>query len=340
MTDVENILTLAIETSCDETSVAIVKGRDVLAVGTQTHLEHKDFGGIVPEIASRRHIELLDVLVKKLINTINLDLKDIDAVAVTNGPGLIGSLLVGVSYAKGLAQGLRKPLVGINHIYGHIQAAFIENEIVVPYIALVVSGGHTILVYTEDNIHFEVLGQTRDDAAGEAFDKAAKLLNLGFPGGPIIDKVSQNIEAPYEFPIGLKKEGNLDFSFSGLKTSLLYFIKDKELSDKNEVYKIAASFQKAVIEALLYKLENAVKIKKVKNILVVGGVSANSLLRREIYKRFPNYNIIIPPLKYCTDNAAMIAFSANVLHPLWSVNWNKDYTLEAYANLDLNTIYM
>ncbi len=329
-------LTLAIETSCDDTSVALVKGREVLSLFIQTHLEHQDFGGVVPEIASRKHAELLEVLVKKTLKENNITMDDIDSIGVTNGPGLLGSLLVGVMFAKGLAQANNKPLIGINHIFGHISANFIENELKLPYIALVVSGGHTELLYTEDHFHFEVIGKTRDDAAGEAFDKGAKLLNLPYPGGPVIDKISKEIDNPsFEFPIAMKQKNNFDFSFSGLKTSLLYFLKENERTEEN-VANIAASYQKAIVDTLIYKLKNAVKKYNVDNIVVAGGVSGNSKLRDSLHKTFKHKSVSIPSLKYCTDNAAMIGVATNMLKDKWENNWNKEYTLEAFSNMRID----
>ena len=328
-------LTLAIETSCDDTSVALVRDRDVLSVYTQTHLEHSDFGGVVPEIASRKHSELLEPLVKKVLKENNVTMDDIDSIGVTNGPGLLGSLLVGVMFAKGLAQANNKPLIGINHMFGHISANFIENEIRLPYLALVVSGGHTEILYTEDNFNFEVVGKTRDDAAGEAFDKGAKLLGLPYPGGPVIDKMSKGVDTPYEFPIAMKQKNNYDFSFSGLKTSLLYFLQKNEKTEEN-VAEIAASYQKTIVDTLIYKLNIAVKKYDAKNIVVAGGVSGNSRLRSAINGKFSRLNVSIPPLKYCSDNAAMIGTAVNILKDRWEDNWNKDYSIEAFSNMRID----
>jgi len=329
-------LTLSIETSCDETSVALVRDREILAVYTQTHLEHSDFGGVVPEIASRKHSELLEPLVTKAFKENNITMDDIDSIGVTNGPGLLGSLLVGVMFAKGLAQSNNKPLIGINHMFGHISANFIENELKLPYLALVVSGGHTEILYTEDNFHFEVVGKTRDDAAGEAFDKGAKLLGLPYPGGPVIDEISKDIKNPsYNFPIAMKRKDNYDFSFSGLKTSLLYFTKNNKITE-DLVADVAASYQKTIVDTLIYKLKLAVKKYDAKNIVVAGGVSGNSRLRREIFYNFKNLNISMPSLKYCTDNAAMIGVAVNMLKYKWENNWNKEYTIEAFSNMKID----
>ncbi len=329
-------LTLAIETSCDETSVALVKDREVINVYTQTHLEHSDFGGVVPEIASRKHSELLEPLVKKAFKENNITINDIDSIGVTNGPGLLGSLLVGVMFAKGLAQANNIPLIGINHMFGHISANFIENELHLPYLALVVSGGHTEILYTEDNFNFEVVGKTRDDAAGEAFDKGAKLLGLPYPGGPVIDEISKDIKNPsFEFPIAMKQKNNYDFSFSGLKTSLLYFLQKNERTEEN-VADIAASYQKTIVDTLIFKLRIAIKKYDAKNIVVAGGVSGNSRLRSEIKYKFKHLNVSIPSLQYCTDNAAMIGVGVNLLKDRWKDNWNKDYTIEAHSNMRID----
>lgn len=338
--EIKNITTLAIESSCDETSVAVVKGKSVLSTFTHTQLEHSDFGGVVPEIASRKHAEFIELLYKKAISEAQIRCNNIDAVGATNCPGLLGSLLVGTMFAKGLAQVLKVPMIGINHVYAHIQAAFIENDIALPYLALVVSGGHTILLYTKDNINFEVIGTTRDDAAGEAFDKGAKILNLGYPGGPIIDKISAGVDpSKYSFTVALKVKNNFDFSFSGLKTQLLYFVRENK-PDESEIKFVAASYQKAIVDSLMYKTQMAAKHYGVKNIVVSGGVSGNSSLRENLVDKFSkNYNILIPSIKYCTDNAAMVGISTNILFEQWKNSWNQNYSVESYPTVNFKKVW-
>ncbi len=303
---------LAIETSCDETSVAIYKNKILKANIVYSQIDiHKRFGGVVPEVASRDHIRKIDSVFEEALTKSEMSVKEIDAVAVTYGPGLIGPLLIGISFAKGLALSLKKPLIAINHLIGHMNAIFIEHpQLKPPLLFLIVSGGHTELVYMKDYDKFEVLGHTLDDSAGEAFDKVAKILDLGYPGGPVIDKISKNgNDNFYRFPRPLINSNNYNFSFSGLKTSVLYYLKkqDQEFikAHKND---IAASFQKAVTDILISKTARAYKEKKCP-ICIVGGVAANSKLREE-FKRKGIKDIYYPSVKYCTDNAAMIGYAA------------------------------
>jgi len=317
---------LAIETSCDESSAAVVKnGTEILSNLVASQIEfHKKYGGVVPEISSRKHVEVLHPLVNEAMEEAKVRFKDLDAIAVTYGPGLVGSLLVGLCAAKGYAYSLGIPLIGVNHVEGHIYANFLKSQIPnsklktnhksqipnFPFICLVVSGGHTIIVLVKGHGEYETLGRTRDDAAGEAFDKVARFLGLGFPGGPIIDKVAKEGDPhAVEFPRAMMDEG-YDFSFSGLKTAVVYHVKrmKKEKLSDIEVKDLAASFQKAAVDTLVDKTIKAAMDKNIKTIALAGGVSANSLLRSELKKKAEaqNIEVIIPPINLCTDNAAMI----------------------------------
>lgn len=312
-----DIYILGIESSCDETSAAVVKnGRYVLSniISSQIDL-HKIYGGVVPEIASRKHIENIDTVIDDAMTEARLSFDDIDAIAVTYGPGLVGALLVGVSEAKALSYSLNKPLIGVHHIEGHISANYIENvEFKPPYISLVVSGGHTHIVYVKDYGEYEILGRTRDDAAGEAYDKVARAIGMGYPGGPKIDNAAKkgNPDAIH-FPRVFLEEDSYDFSFSGLKSAVLNYINKQKMLNINIVAEdVAASFQKAVIEVLVSKTIKAVKETKVKQVALAGGVAANSELRKQMKIACEKDNIFlnIPSPILCTDNAAMIASAA------------------------------
>ena len=313
----KDIKILAIESSCDETAAAVVvNGRQVLSNIISSQIEtHKKFGGVVPEVASRKHIEAVNTVVEQALEEASMHLSDIDAIAVTYGPGLVGALLVGIQYAKGLAYGSKKPLIGINHIEGHISANFIQHkDLKPPFMCLVVSGGHTFIVYVKDFGKFEVIGETRDDAAGEAYDKVARALGLGYPGGPKIDILSKegNKEA-IKFPKANFHDDSLDFSFSGVKSSVLNYLNKMEM--KNEMVNkadVAASFQKAVVEVLTDNALKACKIKKVDKIAIAGGVASNSELRRNLIEKGHNKGIevLFPDPILCTDNAAMIGSAA------------------------------
>ncbi|MFQ5456138.1 MAG: tRNA (adenosine(37)-N6)-threonylcarbamoyltransferase complex transferase subunit TsaD [Nitrospirota bacterium] len=307
------MLILGIETSCDETSAAIVRdGKDVVSniVFSQEYI-HKRYGGIVPELACRRHIEVIDMVVLNCLKDAEISFSDIEAVAVTSGPGLIGALLVGVYFAKGLAYGLQIPLLAINHLDGHIMASFIEDtHIEFPLVALIASGGHTHLYYVEDILNYKQIGRTLDDAAGEALDKGAKMLGLGYPGGPVIEKLAATgISDKIQFPRAYLSRDSLDFSFSGLKTSLLNYLRNKDSVPESELPDITASYQQAIIEVLINKTIAAAIRYKVKGIIVAGGVSANSLLRKYLAENASKHGLLLymPSLQYCTDNAAMIA---------------------------------
>ena len=282
----KDIITLSIESSCDETAVAVLKnGREVLANIVSTQIElHKKFGGVVPEVASRKHIENIDAVYQEALDTAGIKAEDIDHIAVTYGPGLVGALLVGLSYAKALAFTLGVPLVGVNHMQGHINANYIQHKgLKPPFITLVVSGGHTHLVEVKDYQNYEILGRTRDDASGEAFDKISRAMGLGYPGGPIIDKLAkQGNKHAIEFPRAYLDD-SYDFSFSGLKSAVLNYLNAQKMKKQEIVVEdVAASFQEAVVEVLSTKAVNAAEEKGYKIIALSGGVAANSALREKI----------------------------------------------------------
>lgn len=308
----KDIITLSIESSCDETAVAILKnGREVLANIVSTQIElHKKFGGVVPEVASRKHIENIDAVYQEALDTANIKAEEIDHIAVTYGPGLVGALLVGLSYAKALAFTLGIPLVGVNHMQGHINANYIEHkDLEPPFITLVVSGGHTHLVEVKDYQTYEILGRTRDDASGEAFDKISRAMGLGYPGGPIIDRLAkQGNKHAIEFPRAYLDD-SYDFSFSGLKSAVLNYLNGQKMKKQEIIVEdVAASFQEAVVEVLSTKAVKAANEKSYKTIALSGGVAANSALREKITQMAKEHNIEIkyPNIELCTDNAAMI----------------------------------
>lgn len=310
-------MVLGIESSCDETSAAVVKGgREVLSniISSQIDL-HKKFGGVVPEVASRKHVELIDLVIQEALDEAGVTLGDIDIIGATYGPGLVGALLVGLSTAKALAYAGKKKFVGVNHIEGHICANFLAHkELEPPFVCLVVSGGHTNIVNIKDYHEFEIMGRTRDDAAGEAYDKIARAIGLGYPGGPVIDKLAKSGDRDYmKFPRVRIEDGVYDFSFSGLKTSVLNFL-NKMNMEGSEINKadVAASFQEAVVDILVEKTFKAAGEKKSSSIAIAGGVSANSRLRERFTEegKKQGINIYFPPPVLCTDNAAMIASAA------------------------------
>ena len=309
------MLILGIETSCDETASSVVEdGKKILSNVIASQMDiHSKYGGVVPELASRRHIQNIIPVILESLETAKVTLDDIDGIAVTQGPGLVGSLLIGVSTAKALSYTKNLPIVGVNHLEGHIYSNFLEHEeLQPPFVSLVVSGGHTDLVYVgTGKREYEKLGQTMDDAAGEAFDKVGKLLELGYPGGPIIDKISKegNPKA-ISFPRPYVWNHNLNFSFSGLKTSVLnYLLKEKANGHEINVANVAASFQAAVVDVLVEKTLRATEIKNVNTVTIAGGVAANSALRQRFTERCQGvgYKLYYPRLILCTDNAAMIA---------------------------------
>lgn len=313
----KDTIILGIETSCDETAVAVVKnGTEILSNTVASQIEsHKRFGGVVPEIASRHHVEQMTIVLEEAFQEANVEWDDIDAIAVTEGPGLVGALLVGVNTAKALAFAKHKPLIGVHHIAGHIYANRFQQEFTFPLLALIVSGGHTELVLMKEHGAFEVIGETRDDAAGEAYDKVARMLHLPYPGGPHIDKLAKEGEVTIDFPRAWLEEGSYDFSFSGLKSAVINKIHNA--SQRGEELKkedVAASFQASVVEVLTEKTFRAAKQYQVKQVIVAGGVAANSGLRQSLETRFQDSEIplLIPPLRLCTDNAAMIAAAGTV----------------------------
>ena len=303
----KDILIMGIESSCDETSISIVKnGRKILSniIDTQIPI-HEKFGGVVPEIASRNHIEVISNVMKKAVKDANIGINNVDAIACTYGPGLVGALLVGVSYAKALSYALNKPLVGVNHIKGHIAANYITHkDLKPPFLCMMMSGGNTQIILVEDYNKFKVLGKTKDDAIGEAFDKVARVIGLGYPGGPKVDKLALEGEANIELP--KTHMDNLDFSFSGIKTAVINLNhKNPNINKAN----LAASFEETVSSILIERVKEAIKITNIEKIVLAGGVSANSYIRKKFddLAKEKELKIYYPELKLCTDNGSMIA---------------------------------
>lgn len=311
------ITVLGIESSCDDTSVAVVQDGIVLANVVSSQLKHRDLGGVVPELASRLHLTNIAYVVQESLNRAKLNSwDDIDLIAYTTAPGLMGALMVGNCYAKGLALSLNKPMVAVNHMEGHVLSLFLgDNAIKFPFLCLTVSGGHTQIELVEDYFKRTVIGKTRDDAAGEAFDKIAKLLGLSYPGGPVIDRLAQQGN-PTLFNFPYPHVDGFDFSFSGLKTSVLYFLQNQLKNDPQFIQKhqedVCASLQNRIVSFLLDKLFTAAEHYNIPTLGIVGGVSANSFLRSQFMERCNKSNKqgLIPPFEYCTDNAAMIAYTA------------------------------
>tara|TARA_Y100001970_G_scaffold5178_1_gene5884 strand:+ start:4935 stop:5918 length:984 start_codon:yes stop_codon:yes gene_type:complete len=306
------LIVLGIESSCDETAVSICKDGKILSNIVSSQQVHSNYGGVVPEVASREHDRLLNQLVIKSIKEANISLNDIQGIGVTKGPGLAGTLLTGVSFAKGFSQSLNIPIIGINHLEAHIYANFLAYpKLEYPLVCLLVSGGHTQIWYIKNIFDYELLGDTRDDAAGEAFDKGARILGLGYPGGPIIEKIAKKGNSDLiSFPKAFMEKDNLEFSFSGLKTSLLYLVKKNQLFEMED---IVASYQKAILDVLVTKLARSVIIKKVNTCIIAGGVAANKSLRRLVEDKLnATINVYYPDINLCTDNAAMIAFLAEI----------------------------
>jgi N6-L-threonylcarbamoyladenine synthase len=308
---------LAIESSCDETSCSVIRNGKVLNNIIASQDVHRKYGGVVPELASRAHQQNIVSVVTEAINNAGIHKTDLNAVAFTRGPGLIGSLLVGVSFAKGLAMALDIPLIEVNHMQAHVLAHFIDDpKPQFPFLCLTVSGGHTQIVLVRDHLQMEVIGETQDDAVGEAFDKAAKIMDLPYPGGPLIDKYAQTGNSTrFKFPDATV--GPLDFSFSGIKTAFLYFLREETRKNSNFIKEnlndICASLQYQLVQMLLVRLERASAQTKVKQIAIAGGVSANSGLRKSLLAlgEKKGWQIFIPEFQYCTDNAAMIAMAAH-----------------------------
>jgi len=327
---------LAIESSCDDTSVSVVENGFVKSNIISSQHFHSKYGGIIPELASRAHLEYIFEVLSESLNKSQTQISDIDAIAVTTEPGLIGSLLVGSNFGKGLAIKYNKPVIPINHIEGHIFSGSLQDSTVqFPYITLVVSGGHTALFYVKSFISYKLLGATVDDAAGEAFDKIASMLGLPYPGGPHIDKLAKEGDSKkYQFPRSMLNDENLNFSFSGLKTSVRYFL-EKEFPEKNfqnSIPDIAASVQQAIIDVLVKKSIDAALVNNVKSIIIAGGVSANSELRVQMASKACQFNIkvIAPDMQYCVDNAAMVGFLAE--KKLVSTDINKFNNLSFKVN--------
>ena len=328
----KDILVLGIETSCDETSAAVVKnGREVLSNVINSQIKiHEEFGGVVPEIASRNHVKNINFVVKEALKQANVTFQDLDLISCTKGPGLVGALLVGVAYAKGLSLALNKPLLGVNHIEGHIAANYISHkELQPPFLCLIISGGHTHLVHIKDYNEFAILGKTRDDAIGEAYDKVARVIGLGYPGGPKIDKLAKEGTSNIELP--KPHMDNLDFSFSGIKTAVI------NLHHKNpDINKadLCISFEKCTTEILLENTLKALKNLNLNIVALAGGVSANSFIRTEFEKlKEQGINVFYPEMILCTDNAGMIASAAYYRY----INGEtSDLTLNAVPNLKIN----
>jgi N6-L-threonylcarbamoyladenine synthase len=316
------LIILGIETSCDETGVAICSDFKILSSYTKTQSIHQQFGGVVPEIASREHEKYLPRITKKVLKDANIKFKDIDAIAVTNGPGLMGSLLSGISFAKGISYGLDVPIIPINHLEAHLNSIFIEHEeLDPPFINLLVSGGHTQLWLVKNMFEYELLGETLDDACGEAFDKGAKKLNLNYPGGPEIERLATSGDKNLiNFPRPMIHDNSFNFSFSGLKTSLINCVN----KDKYNFDDIAASYQEAIVDTLIAKFEKAMNQYSVKSGIICGGVAANKRLREKLDNL--DKNIIYPSMKYCTDNADMIAYLAEHKFKKNKVDLSKDFS--------------
>ena len=331
----KDVYILAVETSCDETSIAIVKnGKEVVGLEVYTQMDtHALFCGVVPEIASRMHTEAITLVLDSLLKKTNFDLNNIDAVAVTYAPGLLGSLLVGLEFAKTLAFVYNKPLIKVNHMVGHIYANNIEDNLEFPLLAMVVSGGHTELVEMTGDYEFKLLGATLDDALGEAYDKVAKIIGVPYPGGPNVEKLAKDGNVCYDLAKPVN-DNTLNFSYSGLKSNVINLVHNYEQrGEKININDLAASFQYIAVDEICRKVEIALKAKQYKMIILAGGVSANKYLRKEIDKLASKYNVIftVPSMLYCTDNAAMIGAAA---YPLFINNKNiADYSLNAISHI-------
>lgn len=327
---------LAIESSCDETSMAIIKnGCECIQLTVLTQMDtHAEFGGVVPEIASRMHAENITMVLEETLNKANMTMDDIDAIAVTYSPGLLGSLLVGVEFAKTLSFVYKKPLIAVNHIAGHIYANNLEQKMVFPLLALVVSGGHTDLILMKDDYVFEHLGGTLDDAIGECYDKVARVLDLKYPGGPNVEKMALEGVHSYDLPIPMNDD-SFDMSFSGLKSNIINLVHN-EKQRGNEIRKadLARSFQDVAVDQLARKTELAIKKYNIKNMIIAGGVSANKYVRNEIKKVTDKYGVLlsVPRMAYCTDNAAMIGAAA---YPLYIKGEFADLHLNASSSDEL-----
>lgn len=332
----KDVYILAIESSCDETSIAIVKnGREVIGLTILTQMQvHANFGGVVPEIASRMHTENITMVLEETLKKANMSVDEVSAIAVAYKPGLLGSLLVGIEFAKTLSYVYNKPLIKVNHLIGHIYANAIDNELKFPLLSLVVSGGHTELVVMEDDYKFRLLGATLDDAIGEAYDKVARVLDIPYPGGPGIDKLARSGSITYDLPRPVM-DNTYNFSYSGLKSHIINIVHNaKQRGEEIRKADLAASFQYVAVDELARKVDLALKNTKITNVIIAGGVSANSYLREEIAKICEKHNATFskPDIIYCTDNAAMIGAAA---YPLYINHDYADYSLngESQANV-------
>ena len=309
---------LGIESSCDDTAAAVLDNEIILSNITSTQKVHESFGGVVPELASRAHQSSIIPVIDSALKEANMSLQNLSAIAVTQGPGLMGSLMVGINTAKALSMALNVPLIGVNHLQAHVAALYIDNQVEFPLLCLLVSGGHTQLIWVTNFMEMEIIGNSIDDAVGEAFDKAGKLIGLGYPGGPQISKNAENGN-PLKFTFPDSQTKNYDFSFSGIKTSLLYFLRDNNLKDPdfmaNNINDICASYEYSLVNMLIKRLEKALKDLNPKSIGIVGGVSANKALRNALNQLAIKHNTTcyIPQFQYCTDNAAMIAKAGSYL---------------------------
>ena len=333
------MLVLGVESSCDETSVSIVRdGKEVLCNIINSQIDiHKLFGGVVPEVASRHHVYQVSMVFEQAFKEANVSPYDIDLVAVTEGPGLIGSLLVGVNAAKVFSLMYNKPIIGVHHLAGHIYANAIEHEMKFPLVALLVSGGNTELIYMKDHFDFEVIGETLDDAVGEAYDKVARVVGLPYPGGPHVDRLAHLGSDTYHLPRVYLEEGSYNFSFSGLKSAVINLAHNaKQRNEEINKEDLCASFQASVTEVLVNKTFRLAKEKGVKQIIVAGGVSANKGLKTRFNAENPGFEICIPSIKYCTDNAAMIAVAGYYQYMKNGVA--DDLRLNASASLELESI--
>lgn len=331
-----DVYILAVESSCDETSIAIVKnGNEVIGMSTNTQIKvHENYGGVVPEIASRMHAESITLVLEDCLKKSNMKVSEVDAIAVTYAPGLLGSLLVGIEFAKTLSYVYNKPLIKVNHLIGHIYANNLEKKMEFPLLALIISGGHTELIKMTGDYEFTLLGETLDDAIGEAYDKVARVLGLKYPGGPNVEKLALTGNPTYKMS-KIINDGTYNFSYSGLKSCVIN-INHSELQKGNSINKadLACSFQEAAVEELSRKCELAIKDTGINTLLIAGGVSANQYLRSELTKLVNKYDgsLLYPRMSYCTDNAAMIGAAA---YPLYLKKEFSDYSLNGISNLDI-----
>lgn len=333
---------LAVETSCDETSVSVIENAtNTLSNIVLSQIEsHKRFGGVVPEVASRHHVEGMTTTIDEALKKAQVTMEDIDAVAVTQGPGLIGALLVGINAAKALAFAYDKPIIPVHHIAGHIYANHLEQPLQFPLMALIVSGGHTELIYMKDHLNFEVIGETRDDAVGEAYDKVARTIGLSYPGGPQIDKLAAEGKDRYDFPRVWLENDSYDFSFSGLKSAVINKLHNlRQKGEAIEAADVATSFQNSVVEVLVGKAMNACRAYDVQQLIVAGGVASNKGLRTHLTQACKDNDITlhIPSMKLCTDNAAMIGAAG---HYLYQRGMQADMSLNGLSSIDIEAFTM